>query len=64
MVVLHDVNVASRYCDHIVALRGGRLLLQGGPERLLRQEALRAIYGVPMQVLAHPTRRHAIAVVA
>ena len=64
VVVLHDVNVASRYCDHIVALRGGRLLLQGGPERLLRQEALRAIYGVPMQVLAHPTRRHAIAVVA
>ncbi len=63
VVVLHDINMASRYCDRIVALRGGRLLLQGGPERLLRQEALRAIYGVSMQVLAHPTRQHAIAVV-
>lgn len=63
VVILHDVNMASLYCDHIVALRGGKLLVQGEPERLLQRDELRAIYGVPMRVLSHPTRHHAIAVV-
>lgn len=64
VVILHDINMASRYCDHVVALREGRILLQGSPEKLVQRDELREIYGVSMEVLAHPTRRHAIAVVA
>lgn len=54
IVVLHEVNMAARYCDHVVALRGGRLALQGPPAALMRPEALAAVYGLPMQVLARP----------
>jgi iron complex transport system ATP-binding protein len=53
-VVLHDINMAARYCDHLIALHGGRLLAQGSPADLLRSDTLEAIYGIPMGVLAHP----------
>lgn len=51
VIVLHDVNMAARFCDRIVALKGGRLVMQGSPAELIRAEALYRIYGLPMQVL-------------
>jgi len=51
VIVLHEVNMAARFCDHVVALKGGRLAMQGGTGDLMRPEALAAIYGLPMQVL-------------
>lgn len=55
VVVLHDVNMAARFCDELMAMRGGRLILQGPPEHLMTGAALDAIYDVPMMVLRHPT---------
>ncbi len=54
LVVLHDVNMAARYCDHLLALHGGTLLMQGSPSELMNSAALEAIYGIPMQVMHHP----------
>lgn len=54
VVVLHEVNMAARFCDHVVALRGGGLALDGPPDALMRPDALRSVYGVPMEVLDRP----------
>jgi len=54
IVVLHDVNIAARFCDHIVALKGGALLMSGTPAELMQSDRLEAIYGIPMGVLPHP----------
>lgn len=54
VIVLHDVNMAARYCDEIIALHTGRLIARGAPAELMRGEQLQAIYDVPMGVLAHP----------
>ena len=54
LVVLHDVNMAARYCDRLLALHGGKLLMQGSPDELMHSEALEAIYGIPMRVMQHP----------
>lgn len=51
IIVLHDVNMAARFCDHVVALRGGRLAMQGSPQELMQPRTLETIYGLPMQVL-------------
>lgn len=53
-LVLHDVNMAARYCDELVALRGGRLLMRGPPDQVVTTDALAEIYGIPMAVMAHP----------
>ncbi len=57
VIVLHDVNMAARFCDHVVALKAGRLVWQGGPDALMRPDTLHDIYGLPMQVLTRPDGR-------
>lgn len=54
VVVLHDINMATRFCDELVALHGGRLLVRGTPEEMCRPDVLQSIYGVPMDALPHP----------
>lgn len=51
VVVLHDVNMAARFCDDIIALHGGRMMARGLPSDLLTPETLARIYGVTMDVL-------------
>ncbi|WP_447957334.1 ATP-binding cassette domain-containing protein [Vreelandella sp. EE7] len=62
IIVLHDINMASRYCDELIALHSGRLLAQGTPGELMHAPTLEAIYGLPMQVIDHPSGHHSIAV--
>jgi len=50
VVVLHDINFASCYSDHIIAMRGGRLAWQGTPDEVMRDEILSELYAIPMQV--------------
>lgn len=54
VMVLHDVNMAARFCDTIVALHSGRMIACGEPAAIVTAEQLRAIYGIDMDVLAHP----------
>lgn len=51
VVVLHDVNLATRFADRIVALKGGQLAFDGPPADLLQPARLSALYDIPMQVL-------------
>lgn len=54
IVVLHDVNMAARFCDEIVALHTGRLIERGTPQEIMTPEVLNRIYGVEMDVVNHP----------
>ncbi|MCJ8170009.1 ABC transporter ATP-binding protein [Atopomonas sediminilitoris] len=54
VIVLHDINLASRICDDIIALRHGQLVFQGSPRELLQPQQLTQLYGVPMQTLPAP----------
>lgn len=54
IAVLHDINMAARYCDHLVALRQGAMIAEGDAEAIVQAEVLGAIYGIPMGILPHP----------
>lgn len=54
VVVLHDVNMAARCCDEIVALRVGRMVARGTPAEILEPAMLDRIYGLAMGVMPHP----------
>jgi iron-chelate-transporting ATPase len=62
VVVLHDVNMAARFCDHIIALHSGRIIANGPPEDILTSDALRAIYGLDMHIVQHPASGHPVAI--
>jgi iron complex transport system ATP-binding protein len=53
VIILHDIYMAGRYCDEIVALRQGRVVAQGSGESVLRPEVLKTIYDVDMDVMIH-----------
>ncbi len=55
IAVLHDINMAARYCDHLVALRGGEMIAQGSSLELMQGPVLEQIYGIPMGILPHPS---------
>lgn len=54
MIVLHDINMAARFCDEIVAMRDGRIVASGTPAEIVSPDALERIYDLPMGTLPHP----------
>ncbi|WP_136253508.1 ABC transporter ATP-binding protein [Onishia niordana] len=62
VIVLHDINLAARYCDRLVAMHGGRLLAEGTPDAIMNGDTLRDIYGIPMHVMPHPSGKHRVAI--
>jgi iron complex transport system ATP-binding protein len=50
VVVVHDINFASCYSDHIVAMKNGRVLCQGSAEEVITTEQLRAVYDMDVAV--------------
>lgn len=54
IAVLHDLNLASLYCDRILLLNKGRQIGVGVPEEILRAELIKDVYGIEPIVLDHP----------
>jgi len=54
VIVLHEINLAARFCDHIVALKRGRLILHGPPEEFMTSERLAQVYDVEMGLFPNP----------
>lgn len=50
VLVLHDINFASCYSDHIVAMHKGRVEAQGTPQDIIRTELLQELYGQDVTV--------------
>ncbi|MCY4195212.1 MAG: ABC transporter ATP-binding protein, partial [bacterium] len=52
IVVLHDLNLANRFCDYLALLDQGRVVHQGPPESVLRSDVLEPVYGIEVRRLA------------
>ncbi len=55
VMVLHDLNLAARYADHLVALADGRVYISGSPEEVLTEETVRHVFGLESRVIKDPT---------
>lgn len=53
-VVLHDLNLACRYADYLVAMREGAIAAAGTPREIMDAAVVRAVFGVDCAVLADP----------
>ncbi|MBM7063141.1 heme ABC transporter ATP-binding protein [Pseudomonas sp. UL073] len=62
LVILHDLNLAARYCDRILLLHNGRPHALGTPAEVLRAEPLQAVFGLEVLVQQHPERGHPLIV--
>ena len=62
LVILHDLNLAARYCDRLLLLNDGRAHAIGTPDEVLRAEPLHAVFGLEVLVQRHPERGHPLIV--
>ncbi|USD68258.1 ABC transporter ATP-binding protein [Vibrio sp. SCSIO 43136] len=53
LIVIHDINMAGRFCDEIVALHQGKLIARGAVSEVFNAEQLSEIYGIDMKITDH-----------
>lgn len=58
LVILHDLNLAARYCDRVLLLQNGRPHALGTPHEVLQAEPLQAVFDLEVLVQRHPERGH------
>ncbi|AYA42356.1 Fe(3+) dicitrate ABC transporter ATP-binding protein FecE [Xenorhabdus nematophila] len=63
VAVLHDLNQASRWCDHLVVLADGKVMAQGTPEVVIQPELLRTVFSVEAEIHPEPVSGRPMCVV-
>lgn len=51
IAALHDLNLASQYCDRVIVLHRGRIVAAGTPSDVLTPDLIRSVFGVDVRVL-------------
>lgn len=54
IAVLHDLTLASEYCDHLILMKEGTLYAHGTPEEVLTRENIRGVYHADVTITPHP----------
>ena len=53
-MVLHELNLAARYADHLVVMRSGAVIAEGAPDEVLTRETVQRAFGLEAQVILDP----------
>lgn len=53
-IVLHDLNLAARYADHLIAMKGGRIVAQGMPSEVVIEKTVSEVFGLDSRVIEDP----------
>lgn len=54
ILALHDLHLASKFCNRLVLLNKGRVVRSGTPEQVLQKETLEEVYGIEVAILRDP----------
>lgn len=54
IAVLHDLNHACRYADHIIAMRDGKIVAEGNPAEIITAELVERVFGMPCMIIDDP----------
>ncbi len=53
VVALHDLNLATAFCDEVLVIHQGQAVCLGKPAEVLTADLIREVYGVEVRIL-HP----------
>jgi iron complex transport system ATP-binding protein len=54
LLILHDVNLAARFCDHVIILNGNSEVVHGSAAQVLSEESIRTAFRHPVTRLSGP----------
>ena len=53
-IVLHDLNLAARYADHLIAMKDGAITAQGAPADVVTEDLVQDVFGLVSRVITDP----------
>lgn len=56
IIVNHDLNLASLYCQRLLLMHEGTIYADGTPKSLINEKTLRDVYGTSVKIIRHPDR--------
>jgi iron complex transport system ATP-binding protein len=54
VAVLHDLNLACRYADHLIAMKAGTIVAQGHPGEIVTADLVQEVFGIECRVIGDP----------
>ena len=54
VAVLHDLNQAARYADHLVVMKAGAIVAQGDPREVMTAELVEDVFGLGCRIIDDP----------
>ncbi|MGF1691758.1 ABC transporter ATP-binding protein [Photobacterium kagoshimensis] len=54
VLVLHDINLAARYCDYVYMMKQGQIVCHGKPNTVMTSENIQTVFGLTMITDRHP----------
>ena len=54
VMVLHDLAMAARYADHLIAMRDGKVVAEGAPSEVVTPDVIEDVFGVSAHVITDP----------
>jgi iron complex transport system ATP-binding protein len=54
VMVVHDLNHAARYSDHLIAMRDGQICAEGAPGEIVTAELVQEMFGIASQIVPDP----------
>ena len=61
VIAMHDLNLASRFCNRLVLLSEGEIVRDGTPQQVLEKDILEQVYGIDIElstrdgyIMVHP----------
>lgn len=53
-MVIHDLNLAARYSDELIAVSNGNVYAQGSPQDVMTQQTVKDVFGVDSVIVEDP----------
>lgn len=54
VIVLHDINLACRYADHIIAIKDGKVYGEGKPEEIISEALIKEVFQINSKIVSCP----------
>ena len=54
LMVIHDLNLASEYCNQLIMFQEGKIVMQGDPDKVLTFETIEEVYKTPVIARINP----------
>ena len=52
-MAMHDLNLASKFCNRLILLNEGQIVRDGAPEQVLEKNILEQVYGIEIDLVSN-----------